>query len=142
MINAALTSASTGAPATTPTTGTSQTKAVAGGNLGKDDFLKLLTTQLQNQDPMNPTDDTAFIGQMAQFSALEQTTNMAKALDKYGTSQQAAQSIGLIGHDIEGEDADGHAVSGTVDGVTIAKGGTVLSVGGVDVLPSTVTKVK
>ena len=131
---------------TTPSTGTASTTStrptVAGGNLGKDEFLKLLTTQLQHQDPMNPTDDTAFIGQMAQFSALEQTTNMARSLDRYGSSQLVAQSIGLIGHDIEGKDEDGKPVAGTVDTVTITDGSTLLGVGGVAVNPSTVTKVK
>lgn len=132
----------TSTSATTPTSSTPATKAVAGGNLGKDDFLKLLTTQLQHQDPMNPTDDTAFIGQMAQFSALEQTTNMATALARYGDSQQIAQSIGLIGHSIVGADADGAPVTGTVDIVTLTGKGATLSVGGIDVAPSTVSAIK
>jgi flagellar basal-body rod modification protein FlgD len=135
---------STASAAATGTTGSAAPKSVtAGGNLGKDEFLKLLTTQLQHQDPMNPTDDMSFIGQMAQFSALEQTSNMASALERYGTSQQVAQSIGLIGRNVDAQDDEGSAVSGVVDAVTISGGGgTVLSIGGTLVSPGTVTKVK
>ena len=53
-----------------------------GTTLGKDDFLRLLTVQLQFQDPLNPLSDTDFIAQMAQFSSLEQLQNMNKTLDK------------------------------------------------------------
>jgi len=46
------------------------------GDLDKDAFLRLLTTQLSNQDPLNPTEDREFIAQMAQFSSLEQMQNL------------------------------------------------------------------
>lgn len=49
--------------------------------VGKDDFLRLFVTKLQNQDPLNPMEDEAFIAQLAQFSSLEQLTNMNESLD-------------------------------------------------------------
>ena len=50
--------------------------------LGKEDFLQLLTVQLRFQDPLNPMQDTDFIAQMAQFSSLEQLQNMNRSLDR------------------------------------------------------------
>ena len=63
------------------------------GTLGKDDFMKLLITQLQNQDPTNPMKDNEFIAQMAQFSSLEQTMNLAKSFEKFAESQNQSQLI-------------------------------------------------
>ncbi|MER2088137.1 MAG: flagellar hook assembly protein FlgD [Sporosarcina sp.] len=63
------------------------------GVMGKDDFMKLLITQLQNQDPTNPMKDNEFIAQMAQFSALEQTMNLSKSFDKFAEAQNQSQLI-------------------------------------------------
>ncbi|WP_088187722.1 flagellar hook capping FlgD N-terminal domain-containing protein [Desulfosporosinus sp. FKA] len=93
--------------------------------LGKDDFLKLLVTQMENQDPMNPMDDTQSIAQMAQFSALEQMTNIATGMDTLNTNFSAynqqsllAQGAALIGKSVSGMDTDGKTpISGTVEAV-------------------------
>jgi flagellar basal-body rod modification protein FlgD len=61
--------------------------------LGKDDFLKILMTQLQNQDPLNPMQDKDFVAQMATFSSLEQMTNMNATLQKFVDSEQQNQLI-------------------------------------------------
>lgn len=63
------------------------------GSLGKDAFLKILITQLQNQDPTSPMDDKEFIAQMAQFSSLEQMQNMTKAMEGLLASQQQTQMM-------------------------------------------------
>ena len=59
--------------------------------LGKDAFLQILITQLQNQDPTSPMDDREFIAQMAQFSSLEQMQNMTKAMENLLASQEQTQ---------------------------------------------------
>ncbi|MFB5660561.1 flagellar hook assembly protein FlgD [Alteribacillus sp. HJP-4] len=74
--------------------------------LGKDDFLKILMTQLQNQDPMNPMDDKEFVSQMATFSSLEQMTNMSAAMESMAESQKSgslAQHSELIDKKIKWE---------------------------------------
>ena len=52
------------------------TSAAKSQTMGKDDFLRLLVTQLQAQDPLNPMDSTGFTAQLAQFSSLEQLQNI------------------------------------------------------------------
>ncbi|WP_099158844.1 flagellar hook assembly protein FlgD [Virgibacillus ndiopensis] len=61
--------------------------------LGKDQFLKILMTQLQNQDPSNPMKDQEFISQMATFSSLEQMMNMTKSIDTLVQSQLVSPVI-------------------------------------------------
>lgn len=81
---------------TTPTTPTSTTGTQANGNpkgtLGKDDFLKLLVTQLRYQDPLSPLDQNQFLAQTAQFTALEQLQNIGRTLDEL---KQTAAASGL-----------------------------------------------
>ena len=74
---------------------------VKSNELGKDDFLKLLITQLQNQDPTNPMEDTEFISQMAQFSSLEQMTNMSTSFAKLANVLNSQEAAGIIGRNVE-----------------------------------------
>ena len=86
--------------------------------LGKDDFLKLLITQLSNQDPTNPMENTQFIAQMAQFSSLEQMTNMNTEFAKLVDSLSTSQAVSMIGKTVEISNGD-IQVTGVVDGATV-----------------------
>ncbi|MDI2589255.1 flagellar hook assembly protein FlgD [Psychrobacillus sp. NEAU-3TGS] len=68
-------------------------KQTGNSALGKDAFLKILMAQLQNQDPTNPMKDTEFIAQMAQFSSLEQMSNLTKAFENFAQVQEQSQMI-------------------------------------------------
>lgn len=74
--------------------------------MGKDAFLKLLVTQLENQDPLNPTDNTEFVAQLAQFSSLEGIQNLNTSLGDMKGSMNALQEFGstsLIGKNAKAE---------------------------------------
>lgn len=109
--------------------------------LGKDAFLQLLVTQLKNQDPLEPQDNSSYIAELAQFSALEQMTNVVKNLEDLGnvvdnidTSVLVGQLSSMIGKGIdwvevtEEADAEGNPIthrdtlSGVVTGVKIVEG--------------------
>ena len=85
--------------------------------LGKDDFLKLLITQLSNQDPTNPMEDTQFIAQMAQFSSLEQMTNLSTSFEKMATLLNSSEAASTIGKTVELKVGD-VTTSGVVEAAT------------------------
>ncbi|MFZ5687757.1 MAG: flagellar hook capping FlgD N-terminal domain-containing protein [Bacillota bacterium] len=111
--------------------------------LGKDDFLRLLVAQMQNQDPLKPMEDKEFISQLAQFSTLEQTQNMAAQMENlslallYFMENQAARdkealfakALSMLGKYIEGEAQGGGLVTGIASGLKLKGEGIVLVVG-------------
>ena len=86
-------------------------------SLGRDDFLKLLVTQLSYQDPTAPMEDKEFIAQMAQFSSLEQMTNMASDFSKLAEIITGSEATSAIGKSVEIMEGD-NTVQGTVKAVT------------------------
>lgn len=127
-------------PGTSGSTATATSGSATSANaLGENDFMTLLVTQLQNQDPLNPTDDTQFISEMAQFSQLESSNNIEKSINDLNTSlkssvdsQTASSSamantaaVSLIGKDVrmQVKNVDWTATSGEVAKIPVCIGG-------------------
>lgn len=110
-------------------TETDQTKKTSGGELGKDAFLQLLVTQMKYQDPLEPTDNSQMVSQLAQFSALEEMQNVVAAVT-------GSQALSLVGKNViievgksTGSD-NTTTVGGYVEYVQIVDGKPKLSIGG------------
>ena len=91
--------------------------ALPNQNLGKEEFLKILLTQLTHQDPTAPMEDKEFIAQMAQFSSLEQMTNMAADFAKMAQMIKSSEASGVLGKAVELNQGD-DTVQGVVQAVT------------------------
>ncbi len=85
--------------------------------LGKDDFLKILIAQLSNQDPTSPLDNAEFIAQMAQFSSLEQMTNMSQSFEKMANFINSTEAQSMLGKTVELDLGDS-SVTGSVEAAT------------------------
>ncbi|MGY1490769.1 flagellar hook capping FlgD N-terminal domain-containing protein [Methylobacillus pratensis] len=109
------------------TTAEQQTTAVQQSTLGQEEFLRILLTQLQYQDPLKPLDNQQFIAQMAQFTSLAQTSEMNDRIDTLLTIQAATQSIGLIGKTVEIQTA-ANATVGTVTSLAFSEGQPSLTI--------------
>jgi flagellar basal-body rod modification protein FlgD len=132
----------------TSTTGTAASApalASAAKGLGKDDFLKLLMAQLQNQDPSKPMDDTQMVAQMAQFSALEATQQLSATIQQSNNVQTIFQAGAMIGKYVQADAPDGTTTTGAVSGVSFTTTAGVtsptLQVNGKDIDYSTIVKV-
>ena len=85
--------------------------------MGRDEFLKLLITQLAHQDPTAPVEDREFIAQMAQFSSLEQMTNMASDFAKLARLVQSSEAASALGRSVEIQDGE-NVIQGSVQAVS------------------------
>jgi flagellar basal-body rod modification protein FlgD len=109
---------------------TAAASSVTQKTLGQDDFLKLVVTELSNQDPLNPQKDTEFIAQMAQFTSLEQTKAMTSNISKLTSQQQILQANGMLGKTVTLQVSKDTQVQGTVTAVNIAEGTPTIVVDG------------
>jgi len=100
---------STSASAASSTTSSSSSSGTS--SLGMDAFLQLLVTQLQYQDPLSPMDDKEFVAELAQFSSVEQLTEINSGIDKLATIGQEQQLLGAVNFIGKTIEATGTAVS-------------------------------
>lgn len=90
--------------------------------LGQDDFIKMLTTELANQDPMKPQDSSEMLAQLSQIGVVQSMTQMQAKLTQFGTDQQVTLAQSLINKDVQVQDSDGNLVTGKVDMVSLSNG--------------------
>lgn len=106
-----------------------ETGRVPKQNLGQDDFLKLITVQLTKQDPMKPVDDTSFMAQMAQFTALEQASGMARDMAAMRADSSLQSATAMLGREATLNTPDG-PVTGIVSAVDTSDGTARINIGG------------
>jgi flagellar basal-body rod modification protein FlgD len=90
-------------------------KELRSSTLGKEDFLRLLVTQLTHQDPLNPEDPTEFTAQLAQFSSLEQLFNVNETLEKVNASNaelERLSALSMLGHEVVSASSSFHLETG------------------------------
>ena len=107
--------------------GQAASASLSQASLGQEDFLRILTTQLNYQDPLKPLDNQQFMAQMAQFASLEQTRVISDNLEAMLTIQAASQSIGLIGKTVEVATESGTAI-GQVSSLRFSNGQPLLTI--------------
>ncbi|MGC8744150.1 MAG: flagellar hook capping FlgD N-terminal domain-containing protein [Verrucomicrobiia bacterium] len=98
--------------------------------LTQEDFLKLLVAQLKTQDPLNPMKDTEFIGQMVQFSVLEQNKTMQTTMASMNSAQQIIQANSMLGRIVQVQEEDGTISSGAVSSIVFDQNTPLIMVNG------------
>ena len=99
------------------TTSTSTPVVAAQQSLGVNDFMKLLATQFQQQDPLKPMDDTAFIAQTAQFTSLQQTNTLVQQMTQLSAAQNLTAANSYIGRQVTVDTGNGQTSVGNVSAV-------------------------
>lgn len=135
-----MTVSSTNPAATTTSAGFAPTTS-SSKQLTQQDFLKLLSTQMQNQDPMQPMDDSQFMAQMAQFSTLQATTTMSTSMAALQTHSDLATASSLVGKNVTITNETAGVVTGTVTGVDASSGNAQVVIGGKSYSLSDITNV-
>jgi len=107
-----------------PTTGVGS--PTSGLNLN--DLLQVLLTELTNQDPLKPVDNTQFMAQIAQFTTLEATQEVNQNIQQLVALQAITQTVGLIGRNVSALTDSGTTVAGRVSDITFVNGAPQLTI--------------
>lgn len=107
--------------------GANDTAIKSSYDLGQEDLFKILMSQLNYQDPLEPMDNTQFLSDLAQFTQIEQTRQMGTALDDITKITSAIESINLLGKSVEVVEGDS-IIIGEVVSMEFANGVPMLSV--------------
>jgi flagellar basal-body rod modification protein FlgD len=113
---------------------TSTTKSTKPG-LQATDFIKMMVTQLQNQDPTQPTSNQELLGQMSQISQLQSSNDLSSTLKSVLQQSQLGSAAGLIGKGVHGLDTDNTTISGQVTSVSVTADGANLELDSGKTLP-------
>ncbi|MGK5049020.1 flagellar hook capping FlgD N-terminal domain-containing protein [Janthinobacterium sp. GB4P2] len=113
--------------AITSTAAVGANTASQSANIGIEDFLKILTAQLNSQDPLKPVDNQEFVAQIAQFASLEQGRQINDKIESLLGVQSAVQSVGLLGKTVDISLASG-SMTGTVSALDVSSGTPLLTV--------------
>ncbi|HEY8320037.1 MAG TPA: flagellar hook capping FlgD N-terminal domain-containing protein [Amnibacterium sp.] len=117
-------------PATAPTTGTSTTPArLPTQTFNSDMFLKLLVTQLKNQDPSSPMDSTQMISQTSQLASMEQLTALNSSTTESYNLQMRSAAANVLGKTVSWTDAAGNAKTGVATAVSFSGSTPTVTVG-------------
>ncbi len=110
---------------TTPANNTANDAAIA-SQLGPSAFLTLLTTELSNQDPLNPVDQTQSLAQLAQFSTLQSQQSLATSFQQFQQNFGISQAASLVGAQVSASVTNSagatSTVSGIISGITVQNG--------------------
>jgi flagellar basal-body rod modification protein FlgD len=118
----------TPAGTTSSAAGSQDASSAITSQLGATAFLQLLTTQLSNQDPLQPMDDTQSVAQLAQFSALQASTNLEQSFANFQSNFSVLQSASLIGKTVSvntgtsSTSTTATTVTGTIQAVQVVNG--------------------
>ena len=101
-------------------------------NLGKNDFLQLLVTELKNQDPLEPTKDKEFIAQVAQFSSLEEAQKTNSNMEELMSQLAQTNIVGILGKSVTGVDAESGTTTGKATQIRFLNGEPIITIEGAD----------
>ena len=111
------------------------------GDLNSGSFLKLLTVQLRNQDPLNPMDPQAMLSQLAQFTSLQQAQELNAQMTASRQESTMSQGAALVGQNLHIRLQDGSEVTGSVQQVSWVKGAMALQINGTEYPMSSISAI-